>query len=310
MAAVSGQPRATPPLSKTQNAVSGAIAGVVARVVIAPIDVVKIRFQLQTIGPSKQPKYRGIIQSMALITREEGFRALWKGNWPAEYLYLSYGAVQFLVYDEILKLFPEHTPKDIKTILSGAMAGSAATVATYPFDLLRTRFAMQGSQKVYSSMLDAYRQIISSEGVAGFYRGIWPSVLQIAPYMGLLFGVQDILSKQFAKNERLRIGGLDHFLSGAIAGIVGKTAVMPFDVVRKRMQVQGPNRKSYVITDIPKYSGSGFLRCARQIMRVEGYRALYKGLWPSILKSAPNSAVTFWVVGECRKVFRVINEQK
>lgn len=72
---------------------------------------------------------------------------------PAEYLYLSYSAVEFWAYKEleeiIEKLDKQHKlPNTIKTFGSGMIAGCAATAATYPFDLLRTRFAGRGPQKV------------------------------------------------------------------------------------------------------------------------------------------------------------------
>jgi solute carrier family 25 thiamine pyrophosphate transporter 19 len=36
----------------------------------------------------------------------------------------------------------------LKPFVSGMIAGSFATTVTYPFDLLRTRFALQGTNKV------------------------------------------------------------------------------------------------------------------------------------------------------------------
>lgn len=38
--------------------------------------------------------------------------------------------------------------KTQQPFISGAVCGTTATVATYPFDLLRTRFAAQGETKV------------------------------------------------------------------------------------------------------------------------------------------------------------------
>jgi hypothetical protein len=46
-----------------------------------------------------------------------------------------------------------------------------------------------------------------------------------------------------------------NLLSGGFASTVGKTAVFPFDLVRKRLQVQGPTRQKYVYRNIPVYSG-------------------------------------------------------
>ncbi|ORY37597.1 mitochondrial thiamine pyrophosphate carrier 1 [Rhizoclosmatium globosum] len=299
-------------ITKLQNAASGALAGVISRLVIAPLDVVKIRFQLQTTSPSVKPKYRGITQSLILIAREEGLRALWKGNWPAEYLYLTYGALQFLVYHETMPLLASSTSSFLnptaQSVVAGAFAGSIATLGTYPLDLLRTRFAMQGTTKVYQSLIGACGEIGRTEGIRGFYRGVWPSILQIAPYMGIMFGTQGAVEKWFESIQSpYWVHAWDHFLSGGVAGIVSKTAVMPFDVVRKRLQVQGPSRTLYVLSDIPHYANSGFLACARQIIAQEGVHALYKGLWVGLIKTAPSSAITFWVVAESRKAFETYN---
>lgn len=138
------------------------IAGLFSRFVIAPLDVVKIRLQLQSnistpiqlVGQqnaSGGPTYRGILQTMRRIVAEETIRGLWKGNIPAELLYMTYGAAQFLAYQQSSVLVSSIHPTigdNTKSFVSGAMAGGAATLATYPLDLLRTRFAAQGSEKV------------------------------------------------------------------------------------------------------------------------------------------------------------------
>ncbi|KAJ3072062.1 mitochondrial thiamine pyrophosphate transporter [Podochytrium sp. JEL0797] len=299
-------------ITSWQSAASGAIAGVLCRLAIAPLDVVKIRFQMQTApkpllrstsklltptATATPQKYRTILQSLSVIAKEEGLRGLWKGNWPAEYLYLLYGSVQFFVYDDLRQtLIANHVPTP--TFLAGGLAGSAATIATYPLDLLRTRFAMQGNVKVYGSLVGACREVAKTEGLSGFYRGVWPSILQIGPYMGIMFSVQNWMNDALAKVEHpLWTHEINQFLAGGFAGIVSKTAVMPFDVVRKRLQVQGPHRNSYIQSGIPRLSG-GFIKCARQIVEHEGVLALYKGLWVSLIKTAPSSAITFWVVAQ------------
>ncbi|KND01987.1 thiamine transporter TPC1 [Spizellomyces punctatus DAOM BR117] len=307
-------------LAPWQNAVSGATAGVISRFVIAPLDVIKIRFQLQTeelrlsrIRGGEVPaqvKYRGLAQSFTRIIREEGLRGLWKGNLSAEYLYLGYGAAQFYAYPEYERLLNRTTqylnfklPTEIVASLAGALAGCTATVATYPFDLLRTRFAVQGQHGPYSGLVDAIRQIAGKEGLPGFYRGVWPSMLQMMPQTGIVFASFSFFKKHL---DGLKAGGMKDFISGGLAGMVGKAAVMPFDVVRKRLQVQGPERNSYVVGDVPRYP-KGFLRCCRQIARYEGILALYKGLLPSLLKSGPSAAVTFLVVGACQKAFAAVD---
>lgn len=77
---------------------SGAVAGLVSRVISAPLDVLKIRFQLQD---SNKPKYSSLKHAVRKIIQEEGILGLWKGNVPAVYLWVSYSAIQFMVYGEM-----------------------------------------------------------------------------------------------------------------------------------------------------------------------------------------------------------------
>lgn len=120
--------------------------------VIAPLDVVKIRLQLQVHhGAANTPLYHGILPTMRTIVAQEGLTGLWKGNIPAELLYLTYGASQFLTYQQITLLITRsgwRVPESAQSFLAGATAGGLATTFTYPLDLLRTRFAAQGEQRV------------------------------------------------------------------------------------------------------------------------------------------------------------------
>lgn len=297
----------TKELTPTQNAISGSIAGVISRFTISPFDVIKIRLQLQSAPTSvssiltgnQQLKYQSILQSAKLIVQEEGIFALWRGNLPATYLYLSYGGIQFWSFYKFKEIFKD---RGGSTFLAGGLAGVIATTATYPFDLLRTRFAAQGTS---SSLFRAIKDIYIQENIRGFYRGYTPTVISIIPAMGLVFEAHQFFQKAFYKYG-LEFPGKELFCGG-LAGIVSKTVVMPLDVIRllqltrKRLQVQGPTRAE-IILNVPRYSG--FISAGSQIIRHEGFFALYKGLMPALLKAGPSAAVTFLVVGQCQQLFR------
>ncbi|KAG0073233.1 mitochondrial thiamine pyrophosphate transporter [Linnemannia elongata] len=339
----------TPTLSKTETVLCGASAGVVSRFVIAPLDVVKIRLQMQTqrkdlstllkrkgvssgiesaaSAASRQPRYKGMVSGMALIVREEGIRGLWKGNMAAEYLYLTYSGIQFLVYQQT-KVFLKksadmsaHKAAAVKSIgsassitatgtagsvtgavvaaplsafstvagssavqsfVAGANAGIIATACTYPFDLLRTRFAIQRDVKVYTGIIQACGHIYRADGIQGFYRGMSPALIQVIPYMGIMFGSYDSL-KHLASWLKKKAGvessyskrtitaspgskaassgkeqpvktvgqfllGLEDLLCGALSGVISKTGVYPLDMVRKRLQIQGSEQQKSMAT--------------------------------------------------------------
>jgi len=207
-------------------------------------------------------------------------------------LYASYGAVQFSMYRNVaqaLKATP--MPASISFFASGALAGAAATLVTYPFDLLRTRFAAQGPAAVYTSVYGGLRAILSEEGGSGLFRGAGAAVGQIMPYMGLFFSSYELLHPIMA-DQYLSLGTGDA-VAGAIASTFSKAGVFPLDLVRRRLQVQGPRRELFVGGMVPEYN-RGVWSTGRSIVAREGWRGLYRGLVISLMKAAPASAVTMW----------------
>ena len=269
--------------------------------IVAPLDVVKIRLQLQPYSPSDPlsplrtaPACRGTVATLRHILRHEGLTALWKGNVPAELLYVCYAAIQFTTYRTttlfLQTALPTRLPDAAESFIAGASSGALATSITYPLDLLRTRFAAQGRRRIYTSLRSAVRDIRRDEGYRGFFRGISPALGQIVPFMGLFFVTYEGLRIQLSRFN-VPWGGEDA-TAGVVGSIVAKTAVFPLDLVRKRIQVQGPTRTRYVYGDVPEYTSA--LRGIAAIARTEGLRGLYKGLPISLIKSAPASAVTVW----------------
>ncbi|KAF4637526.1 hypothetical protein G7Y89_g565 [Cudoniella acicularis] len=287
------------------------------RFFIAPLDVVKIRLQLQTHSLSDplsqrnlrgSPIYKGTLPTLKHILREEGLTGLWKGNVPAELMYVSYSAIQFTAYRSVTlglqTAFGEHRmPAAAESFIAGASAGAIATTATYPLDLLRTRFAAQGTERIYSSLAASIRDIARHEGPRGFFQGLGAGIGQIIPYMGIFFATYETL--------RLPLGtlqmpfGSGDAAAGVIASIIAKTGVFPLDLIRKRLQVQGPTRSRYIHKNIPVYSG--VFRTMQNILKNEGTRGLYRGLTVSLFKAAPASAVTMWTY---ERVLRILLEME
>ncbi|KAI1090617.1 mitochondrial thiamine pyrophosphate carrier 1 [Rostrohypoxylon terebratum] len=309
--------------SRLQVVTAGATAGLISRFVVAPLDVVKIRLQLQIHSLSDplsqvdlrgSPIYKGTIGTFRHIVANEGVTALWKGNVPAELMYVAYASIQFTTYRSVTMLLhrvfakeghinergigdqgnnnsrKSTLPKSVESFVSGASAGATATAATYPLDLLRTRFAAQGNDRVYTSLRCAVADINRDEGIRGFFRGLSPALAQIVPFMGLFFAVYEGARLPLGKMELP--WGTGDATAGVIASVVAKTGVFPLDLVRKRIQVQGPTRSRYIHKNIPEYAGT--VSTVRQILRREGVRGLYRGLTVSLIKAAPASAVTMW----------------
>ncbi|XP_058077813.1 mitochondrial thiamine diphosphate carrier 2-like isoform X2 [Magnolia sinica] len=265
------------------DATAGAISGGISRTVTSPLDVIKIRFQ--------------------------GF---WRGNVPALLMVMPYTAIQFTVLHK-LKTLAAGSSKSADHIhlspylsyISGALAGCAATVGSYPFDLLRTILASQGEPKVYSTMRSAFVDIVKTRGFTGLYAGLSPTLVEIIPYAGLQFGTYDTFKRWTMEWNRLRSSQLSSiqadyslssfqlFLCGLAAGTCAKAACHPLDVVKKRFQIEGLQRHPKYGARVERRAYKNMSDALRRILRTEGLAGLYKGILPSIVKAAPAGAVTF-----------------
>ncbi|KAI4888506.1 hypothetical protein NFI96_009836, partial [Prochilodus magdalenae] len=233
-------------LTPEEAALAGSAAGMVTRAIISPLDVVKIRFQLQIEQVSSrkpQGKYSSLLQASRCILTEEGLPAFWKGHLPAQLLSVCYGAVQFASFETLTELVHKNTSYNSQMpgvhFLCGGLAASSATIACQPLDTLRTRFAAQGEPKVYRTLRHAVFTMYRQEGVLTFYRGLAPTLVAVFPYAGLQFFFYNVFKKLLEHDSTLSKGGLQSLLSGGIAGIISKTITYPFDLFKKRLQVGG-----------------------------------------------------------------------
>lgn len=246
------------------------------------MDIIKIRLQLQT---STLGDYKGATFTLREILKNEGIRALWKGNVPAEIMYIIYGAVQFTSYSALSKtLSGIETNCNFKmspsthSLFVGFGTGVCSTISTYPFDLLRTRLAAN-SRKKFLSMSDTIKNIYLKDGISGYFAGVKPAILSVAATMGVTFWSYEV-TRDFSRD----FNGIPFIegICGFFAGAFSKAVTFPLDTIRKRVQIQAGTKISAV-------------GVTRNVLRNEGVFGLYKGYSISILKTAPTSAITLFV---------------
>lgn len=292
-------------LNNFDYALAGGGSGFITRALTQPLDVLKIRLQLQVepIAGNAVSKYKSLHQAAGLILHEESIKAFWKGHVPAQLLSISYGMVQFstfeLLVNEVELLDVNKKYSFLIHFLSGSIAGSVATVVSFPFDVIRTRLVAQSEQKIiYNGLIHSCRDIFQNEGLLKFFRGLLPTIVQVAPHAGVQF-----MSYKFFNNlytNLLAQGDVtlsNSLVSGSLAGLCSKTVIYPLDLVKKRMQIQGFEEGRTIFGKL--FKCKGMLDAISNVYREESLGGFYKGLSPSLLKACITSAMYFGTYELC-----------
>lgn len=283
--------------------VAGGVAGALARSAVTPLDVLKIRFQVQDVpirpgAHAAQPHvYTSTLHAVRCLLREDGVRALWRGNVPAMALWTLYSAVQFPVYHGVMRTIAEHSSRDAShpspwwaSLFAGAVAGCAGTACSYPFDRIRTILAVQGVPPVYRGTMHAAMHTVQTGGPTALFKGLAPALAQVAPYVGLSFCLFEALEPAFQDTSPIASASQ----RGAAAGFVSKLIVYPLDTVKRRVQVAGLTRHhSYAA--LHHYSGTWHV--VQSVWAKESIPGFFKGVVPSLLKSTLAASLSFTLFG-------------
>lgn len=146
-----------------------------------------IRTRLMTQSEHTPYFYWNSVHALKSIYKHEGVRGLYKGLGPAA-LGLFHVAIQFPLYEKAKSLQrtdknDTNEPLKVHEILFASTGSKViATVATYPHEVLRTRFQNQTTDSPkYTSIPQAIRTILKEEGFRGFYRGMMTTVMRVVP---------------------------------------------------------------------------------------------------------------------------------
>lgn len=289
------------------NFIAGGMAGCVSRTVVSPLERMKIILQVQTPGSRN---YNGIWPILLKMWKEEGWRGYMRGNGSNCLRIFPYSAIQFASYNIYKPFFLASGETELGVgmrLVAGGLAGITSVAITYPLDITRTRLSIQcadlvnlsrAEQQQLPGMWGVMKNIYKTEGgILGLYRGIMPTVYGVAPYVGLNFAVYESIRKRFSRFEG---GGeptaVEKLASGAISGAVAQFLTYPFDVLRRRFQVNTIMGSPY----------SSVWHACRTILAKEGFKGFYQGLAANLLKVVPSMSSS-WLTFEVNKLQHILN---
>ncbi|KAJ4986904.1 calcium dependent mitochondrial carrier protein [Stagonosporopsis vannaccii] len=307
--------------------VAGGIAGIVSRTSTAPLDRLKVYLIAQTgvkqevvaaakngnIIKSAVSAWEPLVVAMTELWRAGGMRSLYAGNGLNVVKVMPESAIKFGAYEATKRAFAKieghNDPAGIHSwskFAAGGVAGMISQFAVYPIDTLKFRMqcetvagGLHGNRLIWATA----KKMWQSGGIVACYRGLPMGLFGIFPYAALDLGTFEYLKRYVARRNAKRLGchesdaepgGFMTAAIGGFSGAFGASAVYPLNVLRTRLQSQGTvmHPKTY----------TGIVDVTRQTIQGEGFRGLFRGLTPNLLKVVPAVSITYVVYDKSKKM--------
>ncbi|XP_045873115.1 mitochondrial glutamate carrier 1 [Meles meles] len=292
-------------ISLPAKLINGGIAGLIGVTCVFPIDLAKTRLQNQQNG---QRLYSSMSDCLIKTIRSEGYFGMYRGAAVNLTLVTPEKAIKLAAND----FFRYQLSKDgqkltlAKEMLAGCGAGTCQVIVTTPMEMLKIQLQDAGRIAAQKKILDAQarlsaqggaqpsveapatprptatqltRDLLRTRGIAGLYKGLGATLLRDVPFSIVYFPLFANLNQLGRPASGEKAPFYVSFLAGCAAGSAAAVAVNPCDVVKTRLQSlqRGVNEDTY----------TGFLDCARKILRHEGPTAFLKGAYCRALVIAP-----------------------
>lgn len=268
--------------------VLGGTAGMMATMIVQPLDLVKTQMQISQMSAGKA-EYSSSFDCIKKWYQMHGALSFYNGITAALLRQATYTTTRMGVYQMEVDAYRARfgkAPNLLASMTMGIFAGACGAIVGNPAEVSLIRMTAdkklpEAERRNYKNVIDALHRMIKEEGVLVLWRGSVPTVgramvvnmVQLASYSQF---------KQFFRNT-LNIGegiGL-HTVSSMCSGLLTTIASMPLDMAKTRIQQQ----KTLMYT--------GTMDVITKVVKAEGVFALWKGFTPYLCRLGPHTVFAF-----------------
>ncbi|KAI4839990.1 dicarboxylate/tricarboxylate carrier [Plasmodium brasilianum] len=266
----------------------GGVSGMFATFCVQPLDMIKVRIQLNAEGTNaiKNP----IIIAKNII-KDEGVLSLYKGldaGLTRQIVYTTGRLGLFRTFSDMVKKEGEPLPFYKKCFCALAAGGLGAFLGN-PADLSLIRLQADNTlpkelKRNYSGVFNALYRIAKEEGIFALWKG---SVPTIARAMSLNLGMLSTYdqSKEYLE-KYVGVGMKTNLIASVISGFFAVTMSLPFDFVKTCMQ------KMKVDPVTKKMPYKNFFDCSYQLYKKGGIAIFYSSYSTYYVRIAPHAMIT------------------
>ncbi|ODV96000.1 hypothetical protein PACTADRAFT_75189 [Pachysolen tannophilus NRRL Y-2460] len=308
-----------------KEVICGVTAGSITTFITHPLDLIKIRLQLDEVSKTQSESFNKIFKDVLKNSTDPTsnklkinllMKDLYRGIIPNlignttawGFYFMFYRIYKDLTHKVVLKnrginnddIFGKQLRDNQLSshhyLISAFAAGFTTSAITNPLWVLKTRILSTSKNQpgAYQSILDGIRQIIATEGIFGFWKGLIPSLFGVAQG-SLQFSIYDTLKHKVVLTETSESYSLNVFQSlylSSISKIISSFTLYPFQVIRSRLQ--GYGNKS-TMSNIIKHTYIN-----------EGLKGFYKGILANIIRVLPATWITFTVYERTKDLLKPV----
>ena len=310
--------------------VEGGIASIIAGCSTHPLDLIKVRMQLQGENNLPKPAVQNLRPALAFQTgstvhvaaaipqtrvgpiavgvrlvQQEGLAALFSGVSATVLRQTLYSTTRMGLYDVLKTKWTDSVTGTMplsRKIEAGLIAGGIGAAVGNPADVAMVRMQADGrlppaQRRNYKSVVDAITRMAKQEGVTSLWRGSSLTVNRAMLVTASQLASYDQFKETILENGVMRDGLGTHVTASFAAGFVAAVASNPVDVIKTRVMNMRVEPGA-----TPPYAGA--LDCALKTVRAEGPMAHYKGFLPTISRQGPFTVVLFVTLEQVRKLLK------
>eukprot|EP01091_Cochliopodium_minus_P016062 TRINITY_DN58_c1_g1_i1.p1 TRINITY_DN58_c1_g1~~TRINITY_DN58_c1_g1_i1.p1 ORF type:complete len:299 (-),score=66.53 TRINITY_DN58_c1_g1_i1:39-935(-) len=278
-----------------EDTISGGVGGMSLVITGHPLDTIKVRMQTMVVVPGQPPPYKSTLDCAMQSIRSGGFFSLYRGmlaplvGVTPMYMicFLGYGVgKQIFTTDECYK-----NPSGnnlVKIGLAGATSGIFTTPVLAPLERIKCILQIQenaikaGTQVTqYKGATDCGLSIYRNGGIGALYRGFWSTMARDCVASFFYFSTYAFLKHHLSSADG-STSVLATLFAGGCAGVTNWLGCIPIDTLKSKYQTAPDGKYPNGIRDV-----------FRDVVRNEGYGALYRGIGPTMIRAFPANAACF-----------------